>query len=651
MIEALLGIDRHELRAALQRLRSDLAFAFLALLFVAVPLVRVSQLEDSFITPKVALAQWLLLPALLVIFLRVWRGGRAVLLLPLHSLFFGLFVAWSAVSLLYARSASLCVFALACFLTFLALHFMALFAVRCHRDAWTLIALGIGVAALMALWTVAEDFTHGNFLGRVVPRLPDWRGYLAAGLGNSGHIAGFVGMFYPAALIALLAAPRTPVLLIAALALMTAAAIVTWSVGSTGSMLIALLFCAAVALQPSTRALFRWRRLAWVVALGAVCLGFYLLPVAGNPHAPSLLSEAFGSQRWAEGWPTRVAIWKTTWHIIVHNPWLGIGFGNFTLEYVRQIVPSLVADPHLGAYAGAFTNEAHNEYLQVWAEGGIVALGLYGAMLLAFFARAHRLYRVAQAPAARLLVLASTAGVLVFVLDSLMSFPLRLPSHIAVLAVLMTLPESAAPDLADPRPTRVRGAIRWKRSAALTLVATLFGLLLLSTVVVGRRVAAEFYFKAGRMIAEEPIRLPGGSVMSPWAAAERTFARGVESLVAGRRADADRFFAAAREILRGDAFGLVEEHWRRALEWDPHYSNASSRYGAFLLMRGNYADAKRVLQQALRDLESHEVHERLGFAHYFLGDTQSAVSEWELCRQRRPLLADYYGALIRMARQ
>jgi hypothetical protein len=66
-------------------------------------------------------------------------------------------------------------------------------------------------------------------------------------------------------------------------------------------------------------------------------------------------------------------------------------------------------------------------------------------------------------------------------------------------------------------------------------------------------------------------------------------------------------------------------------------------------MRGNYAEAQRVLEQTLLDLEAFEVHERLGFAHYFLGNKDRAILEWDLCRQRRPAFADYYRELIRMA--
>ncbi len=642
-----LGIDRETVRSSVRLLRSDLPSAFLALLTLALPLVRVAQLEDSFLTPKLALLEWFLLPTIAALLVRVLRSTESQPALPWHSRFLILFVAWGACSLFYARSAALSQFALSYFVTFLCLHIAAFFAIRTVRQGWVLLACGMAAASLTALWTLAEDFTHGSIFGRVVPRLPDWRGYLAAGLGNSGHIAGFIGLFYPAAILALLATPSFPWLLVALIFFMTAALIVTWSVGSTGALLASLLFCAGVCLHPTVRPTLHWRRLWWVVAASVACKAFYFLPHPANPHAPSLLAEAFNSQRWVEGWPTRVAIWKTTWHMILHHPWLGIGLGNFTLEYVRQIVPSVIGDPHLRLYAGAFTNDAHNEYLHVWAEGGLVALTLYLAIFVSFFMRAHRLFWSAETPATRLLALASVAGVMVFALDSLMTFPLRLPSHIAVWALLLAIPEAVAREAASATAGQSSPSVHQAtRPQSAALLAVLLLLLALSALVVGRRLVAEAYFKHGRVLAEQALPMPDGSLVSPWHAAEQIFTRGLESLRQGDEKAAERFFAAAHEILQREPFNEVELVWRKALEWDPRYSNASSRYGAFLLMRGSYAEAQRFLNQALLDLEAFEVHERAGWAAYFLGDKRKAAEHWDLCRQRRPLYADYYRDLI-----
>ena len=118
-------------------------------------------------------------------------------------------------------------------------------------------------------------------------------------------------------------------MLFVALALMFAALVVTWSVGSTTSAFVALLAGAALAFASGLGPVLHWRRIWALAAAGVVVAAFYLLPQPLNPHKPSLWTEAFSSARWHEGWPTRVAIWETTWHMIAAHPWLS-GSGRAT---------------------------------------------------------------------------------------------------------------------------------------------------------------------------------------------------------------------------------------------------------------------------------------------------------------------------------
>jgi hypothetical protein len=454
-------------------------------------------------------------------------------------------------------------------------------------------------------------------------------------------------MFLPAAILCFLAAERFRAGLFACICLMFAALVVTWSIGSTGATILALALWTIPLVRRDMRGNFRWRRVWALVGAGIAVMLFYFLPHPLNPHNPSLLKEAFGSARWAEGGPTRVAIWSTTAHMIMSQPVFGIGIGNFTLEYVREIVPWLIADPKLNVYAGAFTNDAHNEYLQVWAEGGFASLVLYLGVFVAFFAKAHNEFERIQRPAERILLIAATSGATVFVFDSLMSFPLRLPSHIAALMFLLAVPEvvarcaPASTPLSPVPPGRPRLTMSVAMCFALFCVGTA-GLLVHS-----QRVVAQYHFKQGRALAESAIMLPAGIRTSAWQAADTTFSNGAQMLAAGDKAGAEKAFQAAREIAQSHPLMLAETFFRRALAWDPRYSNASSRYGALLMMRGNYADAVRTLKTTLLDLQSHEIHERLGFAYYFSGDMKSAAREWSVCQERRPVLAGYFRGLVR----
>lgn len=638
------GSETQRPRNLFMRVRSDFVLAMVALLYFLHPILRIPALEDSFISPKIGLAAFLLCTVFAGLLIRSLRSPLPPMRLGPQGWALLGFVTLSALSLSWAMSTSLGLHCLAYFLLWLLLYVACLFGLTDAAAVWVVMFVGMAAAAVTSVWTLLEDATHGGLFGRIVPRLPDWRGYLAAGLGNSGHIAGYLALFFPAMCAWLLWSERFPWRVLFAVAVTIPALIITWSVGSTGALIVALIVWSPVLLSREIRPYLHWRRLWWIVGLSAAWKAFYFLPHPWNPHRPSLLLEAFGSKRWAEGWPTRVAIWKTTLQMIAESPWLGCGVGNFTYSFVQQIVPSVVNDPQLRQWAGAYTNEAHNEYLQVWAEGGIIALVAYLAIFLGFYVRAHRLFWRTKELPSRLLVWSAAAGVTVFVLDSLMTFPLRLPSHVAVLMFFLAIPQ-----IADRSVTAASAHAAFPRSVAeRAVVALCLGLTLMVTVFHGRRMAAEFCLKQARAIAEAPVELPSGGVMSPWAAAEKAFEQGVEKLMQGDRSTAEKAFSAAQEIAQSPPLMLAETYFRKALEWDRRYSNASSRYGALLLMRGNYADAAAVLRQTLLDLESYEVHERLGFAYYFLGDYDAAAEEWTTCLLRRPILAEKYRRLVRL---
>lgn len=80
----------------------------------------------------------------------------------------------------------------------------------------------------------------------------------------------------------------------------------------------------------------------------------------------------------------RFTIWKVAYSYVVHSGWrrilLGFGFGSFSAIF-PQIEPEIIMRVH-----GAF-EQAHNEYLQLFFEGGIAGLGVFVVILVAFLKR------------------------------------------------------------------------------------------------------------------------------------------------------------------------------------------------------------------------------------------------------------------------
>jgi O-antigen ligase len=68
----------------------------------------------------------------------------------------------------------------------------------------------------------------------------------------------------------------------------------------------------------------------------------------------------------------RFIIWEASCNLLKQSPWLGTGLGTYSLQYPPYRYPE---DGNFGAYA-------HNDYLQIWIEGGLPALLFLGFIMI-----------------------------------------------------------------------------------------------------------------------------------------------------------------------------------------------------------------------------------------------------------------------------
>ena len=121
----------------------------------------------------------------------------------------------------------------------------------------------------------------------------------------------------------------------------------------------------------------RWKVPAFAGLLLLGLLGYVLAPAE---YKDRLSSIASASDQSAQG---RLLSWRVALNMVEHNPVLGIGFNNMVYQYQHYLtglelpygvekIPSRVA---------------HNSYLQIWAESGSIAFGIFlyllGSTLLA----------------------------------------------------------------------------------------------------------------------------------------------------------------------------------------------------------------------------------------------------------------------------
>jgi len=597
---------------------------------------------DQFLLPKTVWVK-VLTEALAVLAVAAMALGGAFRLRPrLLNLALALFVAWKALSWFWAGSRSLAAdnirwWAILLLWALLLEDWLGRDRARLVKLAW---ALTLAALAL-AFWVLLQDFAiafHGRWMraladwppglrdplrwtitrltgqGLLVAKLPDWRGYLWAGMGNTNHIADFLALLFPMVAMQYLLARRTGarLLALAALAASAAALIALYSVGSNGGLILAGLAMLALLILHEERRFWceRAPRLVLLAALFAGIAAFYVLPHALNPHPGGIFRQAFGSERWQAGWPTRVAIWLTSWEIVRQHPVLGIGAGNFTYGYTAVLSPRVLADPELAVYAGSYTNAAHNEPLQALVETGPVGYLLLCALwALILWACARRLGRLDDALERRIRIVVF-AMTIAFIGHSLMNFTLQLPTSSLAFVSLAAV------------------AATFGRRAEFPLtVRSEYPLVEIDLETTGMR-----------RIESIGLRLRGSALFRGAVMAGAVLAGVMAAAGSVRPLIADALFNQAKQAQARWNLPAAEDFARRALALEDDHHTARKLLGRLLLETGRYAEARDALERVRERETVFDFYWELGEAYWQLGRRDQAGLMWETYFRRRPRL-------------
>lgn len=121
---------------------------------------------------------------------------------------------------------------------------------------------------------------------------------------------------------------------------------------------------------------------------------------------------------------TRLLMWKTTFNMIKDKPILGSGIGTFKMNYLFYQAEFLRKNPSYIKYSGK-AGEAHNEYLQMWAELGIIGLGLFILIFYFFYKTIFNFFKSSKNIKDKTITLGLVMGITSFLIHSLFTFPLH----------------------------------------------------------------------------------------------------------------------------------------------------------------------------------------------------------------------------------
>jgi O-antigen ligase len=319
---------------------------------------------------------------------------------------------------------------------------------RLHHLVELVIAVGT-VSALFGLWRQASQRGPGFGLPQLMP------GYGYAQFINPNHFAFLMEMVLGLTLGILVCrgvtGKRLAVYLVAAVP-MWIALVLSNSRGGILSIICQVLFLALLSGvgrgSRETRSanlqgrLFRFSRTlaARVVLVAALLAGAIttVVMVGGDPLVSRVDKIAVELDRkTADVYTLRPTIWRATWNLIKDHPLAGVGFGGYWIAITKYHAASGEATPQ----------EAHNDYLELLASGGVigVAIGIWLVVSLITTAR-RKLKQLRHSDTAdsnelyeRAVTLGALAGILTVAVHSLVDFGLHITINALVFTVLIAL--------------------------------------------------------------------------------------------------------------------------------------------------------------------------------------------------------------------
>jgi len=218
------------------------------------------------------------------------------------------------------------------------------------------------------------------------------------------------------------------------------------------------------------------RNRSWLLALLFVLVFTFLVEAPSGPLNSVVGLSADNRSLLGRLWDinadkVRTWDWWVGWEMFKDHPFVGVGLGNYKLNFIPYKAKFLATPLGIGYdFYIARAAQAHNEYVQVVAELGVLGilatLALLGAIPITFWRRLRRNTDEGD----RLDLILFGCGIVVFLLHALVSFPAHLPASSLVVVLVFGLASSRAYGDAAEVAVCLKG---WSQKAVIGILAAL----------------------------------------------------------------------------------------------------------------------------------------------------------------------------------
>ncbi len=297
-------------------------------------------------------------------------------------------------------------------------------------------------------------------------------------------------------------------------------------------------------------------------------------------------------------------VWQGTIIMIKEHPFTGVGLGGFKQRYPEYQAKFLERDEYPSYVQASNVPQAHNEFLQVWAEMGILGVAAVLWLVSALFYNGISILKKLKTPYMWKLESGMLAGCFAVLIHAIVSFPFHLASTASVFVPLCSLisvmgsgefcedkgDRPAPPARLTPGPFTISPRLRppWILIAQILIIV----LTVICTVITVRPIMADIYLKLGGAFLKE------------------------------RRWD------------------IAKEYITKGISLNPHDGKL---HFALAVAYNGKGDTDRSIQELKRSLETFKdvnIHNNLGATYMRKGMLDDAIAEWGKAAVVRPDLID-----------
>jgi len=281
----------------------------------------------------------------------------------------------------------------------------------------TLIIVGF----ILSLFGIIQDLTWNGKMFWIFPLTH--RGRPFGPYVNSNHFAGYIGMLIPLSVGYLFTlgskySLSLKSLLLFAILVMAGALFSSSSRAGIISTLLSLIFMGFLIVKLKSAKIEKQIPFAFVV-LFLIGLAWF-----GSSHIVDSLSHLNDPS-----WEARLWVWKGTIKIIKDFPFLGTGFGTFVHIFPKYRLPE----------TKVFFSYAHNDFLELLSEGGVLGFLLITISLFFFLKNTVKLLFSRRDTWAINLTVGSLSSLFGIFIFSFFDFNLHIPANVVLLCVIVGL--------------------------------------------------------------------------------------------------------------------------------------------------------------------------------------------------------------------